>query len=501
MATAKLLQKPQILEIIGSTIRVGNPDISGYTRTYLAAQILASGTAMSVHDNNRFADDDWFIVGEVGDSETEENDVNGAVTRGKSITVTNTLKFDHELDAPVTRIFERGIKIYGAATDGGAGTLIASIDALTMPLADATMIQWNKKYTEYTLISTDTTYAFYYVKFTDGTTDSSASDYIASTGLTSSSVEYFIQQALRLTNSTINEDVRREDLVKWANDCQSAITQYAYQDPRSMELTQIDWDFEVTEDKTSIALTENENRYSLSSLSTASKYPNSDRSIVTVRIGDRLPLKKITIDEYDDIMAFKRRTDVATEATAGQTTLTVDSNVEFDASGSLYVGGDLITYTAKSGTTGFTGIPASGAGSITETHAVDSPVWQNIAPGLPKRYVIFEGNIYLDQPVDEDYENYILKVRYYKNLGDLTEASDTTSVNFTNVFQWYLASMIENRKGNIDKAELYMKKFDGMVLDNALKSAVPTQDEQTYFQYDDYLDPYSKNLDYPNRIF
>ena len=173
MVTAKVLQNPVILGIKGSTLRIAHPDIEKYVRTYTANTIAAAGTALTVLDNDGFADNDWFIIGNPGDEKTEEEDVNGSVTRGTSLTITNTNKFAHEIDAPVTRIQERGITIYGAATDGGSGTIIESIDAITASanqLADAQMIQWSKPYTEYTLISTDTSYAFYYVVFTDGTT-------------------------------------------------------------------------------------------------------------------------------------------------------------------------------------------------------------------------------------------------------------------------------------------------------------------------------------------
>lgn len=495
MTTIKTLQKPQIIEITGATIRIAHPDISGNIVTQLASPILASGTAMSVYDNHRFADDDWFIVGDLGDAETEECDVNGAVTRGKSITVTNTLKFDHEVNAPVTKIFERGIKIYGAATDGGAGTLIASVDAIvagTNQLADSVMIQWNRPYTEYSLISTDTTYAYYFVKFTDGTTDSSASDYVLAAGLNTSSVEYFIQQALRLTDTTINDDVLKSDLLKWANDCQTAITQFTYQDPVTREFMGVDWDFEITEDVTTLATTENENVYSISSLNF--KYPNSDKSVITARLGDKKPLKKISIDDLDDIMEGVRRTELSVASSVGGTTLTVDSNVEFNDSGTLYLGADVLTYTGKSGTTGFTGIPASGTGSITAISAIDAPVWQNMSPGEPLRWVIFNGDLILDRAIHSDLAGYIIKLRFYKKLTALTEASDVTEVNFTNVFQYYIASMIERRRGDIAKADDYMKEFKTMVLHNAIRNSSAVGDEMQYYTYDNFLDDYQRDF-------
>lgn len=479
MATSKVLQKPQIISIVGSTIKIAHPDISKNPRTSLGAPILAAGTAMTVLDNNRFSDDDWFIAGETGNQETEEDDVNGAVTRGTSLTVTNTLKFDHEINCPITKIYERGIKIYGAATDGGAGTLIASVDAITTPIADAVMIQWNRQFTEYTLISTDTTYAFYYVQFTDGTTSSSASDYVASTGLASNSAISIINQALDLTNTELDDqNITLPQCVKWLNDAQTAVTQFMYQDSRTGLYKHKDWDFEITEG--SITVSENENEFSLSSL--GMKY-NNDQAIISVRLGKMGKLDKITAQEMDDNYDDKARTELSVQATAGQTTLTVDSNIQFSDSGSLFVGEDELTYTGKSGTTGFTGIPASGTGSITATHAVDSPVWQGVEPGLPEEFSVFDGVLTTSLPIHSDYDSYPLDVKYFKALTAITEASDTTEITFTNILQLYVASKIEQRKGNTEQSTLYLQQFEKGMLNNAIGDQIPTMDTEEYYKF------------------
>lgn len=471
MATAKSLQKPKIIEIIGSTIRVAHPDISGNARTTLASPILASGIAMSVLDNHDFADNDWFIVGEVGDNETEENDVNGAVTRGKSLTVTNTLKFDHELDAPVTKIYERQVRIYGAATDGGSLTLIATLD-----------IQWDKKHTEYTLVTTDTAYAYYAVKFYDKTTESSASDYVASTGLTASTVEEMIQRALRLSNSELTEKITREICVKWANECQEEITQFTYDDVRTGRTQQMNWDFEIDYDE-SITLTQNENKYDISGL--GMKFPNTSQGMISLRLGDSDPLRKITIRDLDEALQNRPRTELSVQALAGDTTLTVDSNAEFADSGNVQIGSDTITYTGKSGLTGFTGVPASGSGAITTTHAVDAAVWQNIGQSLPEKYVIHKGYLYLDRPVYEDDVGIAVKIRFFKALTALAEASDTTEVTFTNVFPIFIASRIQNLKGNDEKSEKLMAQFEKILLKNAHQNDIPHADPYEYYRYQD----------------
>lgn len=495
MSTSKSLQKPALVEIIGSTIRVKHPDISNNIRTALASQIAAAGTAMTVYDNNGFADDDWLVVGRVGDSETESTDVNGVVTRGQSVTVTNYLSFDHELDAPVTKIYERGIKIYGAATDGGAGTLIASIDAIAgsgRQLADSVMIQWNRPYTEWTLITTDTAYAYYYAKFTDGTTDSDASDYVASTGLPSSSVAYFIEQALDITNAKIDERVTYRRMIKWADDCQTEITQFMYVDPRTGKMVMKDWPFEETVSSGAITMTENKNRYDLSSLNM--KYDN--RGVITMQIGTLRQFMKTDIDDMTIRLQDKPYTEVATQASAGDTTLVVDSVTEFSdpggtSSATLYVNGQTITYTGVSGTTTFTGIPASGTGSITATIAIDSGVWQNQTAGFPEYYTIYGNTLILDRPIISDYASYPLNIRFYKKLTALTELSDTTEVTFTNAFQYYLASKIEERRQNLEKATAYYQRFKDIVLSNATHQKSALKQYQNYYKH---VDPSIANI-------
>ena len=64
-----------------------------------------------------------------------------------------------------------------------------------------------------------------------------------------------------VTNSRIGNKITREDCIKWANDAQSAVTQYTFQDPQSGELRQVDWDFEIARDITSLSITQNENEY------------------------------------------------------------------------------------------------------------------------------------------------------------------------------------------------------------------------------------------------
>jgi len=476
MSTAKVLQIPTIIDIVGSTIRIAHPDISGYTRTSMTAPLTAGGTTLTVRDNNNYEDDDWFILGEVGDAKTEECDVNGAVTRGTSLTITNTTKFSHEIDTPVTRIFERKIKIYGASTDGGSGTLIASIDAIT---GDAFEIQWDRPYSEWTLISTDTTYSYYYAVFFDGTTSSSASDYVPSTGLAYNTAKKLIESALKHVKADVDGDLITWDwLLDKVNDWQDAVTSYVDESgiPK-------DWTFEIYEDTSSIAISENENEYALSSLTYDMKYPDSFQGIIQVKIGAD-ELDYIDHDEMEEELDGLVRATVATAASAGDTSLVLSDTYEFPESGSAYVGEDLITFTGNTeASSTLTGIPASGTGAITDTRAVGTVVWYGVTPATPDKYTVFNGEIILNKPCESNIANRKIKFKYFKALSRLTALSNVTDITYTRTAKLYIGSEIEHRKGNSEDAETLMDRFYEELEKDAARDMTQVTEAEDYYTF------------------
>lgn len=481
MSTAKVLQKPQIISIDGSTIRIAHPKIGHYARTQLRAASTAADTAFSFYDNNGFADNDWLIIGEIGRAKTEEVDVNGAVTRGSDITLTNTTKFDHEIDDPVNRIQERAITIYGAATDGGAGTIIESVDAIASPIANGVQIQWDKPYTEYTLISSDTSYAFYYVVFTDGTTTSSASDYVASTGLGANTVYELIRKALSRTNTELDAEANGkltfDYLIKATDDAQSAITQYT--DDQGIPKN---WPFEIFTDKTSLSVVQGQVQYALSSLSSTIKYPDSNQAIASLKFAT-VPLDYVDPSRYDDLMENRKHTQIASTAAVGATTITLDDTNELADSGTIRFRDNTVTYTSKNDSTGvLSGIPASGTGSITTQGEVDDDVWQGIGFGAPEVYTIIDGNIELEIPPHSDHDGKKLKFRGYKQLTALTELTDTTDVTFYNIMVDFICAYIEYAKENRSKGNEYMKDFNKNLAQNAKNSVGEMEDTGTYYE-------------------
>lgn len=477
MPTSKVLQTPTIISIDGSSLRIAHPDISRYTRTVLNTPLTAAGVTLGVADNNNFADDDWFVLGEVGDSKTEECDVNGAVTRGASLTITNSTKFNHEIHTPVTKIQERKIKIYGAATDGGAGTLITSIDALS---GDAFSIQWNRAFSEYTLISTDTAYAYYFVKFTDGTTDSPASDYVLAGGLPYNSAMAVIQGGLEDAKATIDGVlITNQYLLEAINDGQYEV--FRFVDPDGIPK---DWSFEIAEDVTSLTVDENVEKYSLASLSPDMKYPNSHQGIVSVKVGK----KKIVYADLDEIEQGYEdvaRTEVATQASVGATSIVLDDVSEFTDSGYFKApGGQTVRYTGRTvGSNTLTGIPASGTGSITAIIPVDSVIWQGANPGVPDKYTIFNGNILFNCPVGSTIDGQKIKFRYYADRGRMSSLSDSLTVTPVHYLKHYIAARVETRKKNTAEADRHMALFLRGLTQEAAKDRSLVEEQLEYYGF------------------
>jgi hypothetical protein len=156
-----------------------------------------------------------------------------------------------------------------------------------------------------------------------------------------------------------------------------------------------------------------------------------------------------------------------------------------------------LTYTAKTSTT-FTGIPASGSGSITTLIADDSPVWQGLSYGLPASYVIFNGNLLLNIPPSSTYAGNTLKIRYFKALTSIVSVSDGTEVPFTGALVQFFASMVFYRLGQPDMGKLWMNDFTKAVISNALADYIPQLDEWTYYNYADEVYGEQSNSYYDN---
>ena len=463
------LQVPEVAGVLGSTIRFAHPDISYYSKTTVKTPTTVGGASIAVNDNVNLANGDYILLGSIGNEKTEEININGAVTRGTALTIGNTTKFAHELSAQVTRILERQIQIYGSNnSDGSSPTLIATVS-----------IDWTHPFfTEYT--NTGTQYGYYFGKFYDGTTSSTAGTVVASTGLASNSVMKIIEEALYETGAEIGrkEQIGLQYLIEAVNNAQFQILQYV----NKMNRVKKGWSFEVVLDDT-LQASEYENKYALTGLGVTPKFPDTKQAIVNIRIGSLAPLKFRPIDQFDKGMYGVFRTEVnQTGGVAiGDTSMVLKDVSQLPTSGTLRIGSNTVTYTAKTESTNtISGIPASGTGSVTATITNGASVWQGSQAGLPDYYTIFDGSLFFNRPFSSAYSGWPINIRLYKKLSALTKITDLVEVSFFHIMHLWVSHKICLRLKDLERAGAFKNLFDDELLTNADAEKTHVPDSYTY---------------------
>lgn len=134
-------------------------------KTSLTVSAAAADTTITVAavDTNSWADNDYFIIGEIGSPTTEIMQVNGAVTDGTSLTIDRSgasggLRFAHSAGEPIYHIDFNQVEFSHNTSDTVTGTTILT----------TIEIQPDDQYTRYEDVANTTGYGF--VRFYNATT-------------------------------------------------------------------------------------------------------------------------------------------------------------------------------------------------------------------------------------------------------------------------------------------------------------------------------------------
>lgn len=427
------LQTPQILEVKDNIIRIKHPDLSANLSTSLGADSAAAAVALTVLDNEGWVDNDFFLVESPGTATATIEQVTTVGNRGASFGVVGAMTFAHSIDAPIAKLKERQIRIMGADTLAGAQTQVVAATDITFS---------NAEYTEY--FNTGPTFNFYFAEFYDGTNYSTQSDGIAaktSSGYKNKVVQ-IIDRALRRRNvkesSKINYDLLLEDF----NDAQDIITETK------------DWDFELASISSDM-LVEHQQKYTPP---TDLKYQESDRSLISLSIGNGSPLTYYDWNEFlkEKISGTKFST-INGAVTAGATSITLDNSANFDDTGSIYVVGQsaAIAYTDNT-----SNVLTVAADQVTATLADGVEVWQGVSESLPDSYTLYNEELYVYPLPSSDHTGKSIDYKYYKALTRAEDINDTTEITPTSLIIDYLEACIEKYKENDSLSMRLMQNFN-----------------------------------------
>ena len=175
-------------------------------------------------------------------------------------------------------------------------------------------------------------------------------------------------------------------------------------------------------------------------------------------------LKRLNYNEYISKEFANQEDEIQSTTLNGShtnsvTILTLVSSTGFAASGSVYVGSELISYTAISGNT-LTGCTRGAEGTTAAAYASGVVVTQFDSGGVPQYIVRTLDNNYLLYPYPD--KEYTLFYDFFTFPDDLTAHGDTTSIpdRFKPVITDGASAFIYQYRGEMQQYQINFERFE-----------------------------------------
>lgn len=340
--------------------------VQNQPKTILTAALAASGTTLTVGSTGGFTNNDYLVLGKIGEEKTEVVKIGATVSAGTSITI-GACSYAHDIDTPVTKIdYNQVVFYHGTTTTASDSSALAATQAI-----DPTEI-----YTYYEDTTYTTGYAF--IRFYNSTSGnysvySDAISYAEKTGYTPRMLRSIRNQIRRKIGQTdeLNSDYTNEEIDEEINIAQREVShdrmwsfcekiksfssvknKYTYDldsscfvvfdamfDTQPLVVTDrhrmniLRWDTDITQDPTHICMWGRK----------AIVYPYPDSNADTTTLGAAI-----------------------TDTTS--TTITVADTSDFQSQGRIIIDSEVISYTGKTSTT-FTGCTRGEEDTTAATHS------------------------------------------------------------------------------------------------------------------------------------
>lgn len=406
--------------------------------TYVTSQATSGVGTLTVKSIANFAVNQVLLIGDLGGAGSEIIKTHATTApTGTTITLASNLVFTHPIYTKIQVLAYDQVEFSKAATITGVKTVMATSNINAASLE-----------TIYQDSTATSGYYFYRFKNSISTTYSDYSDPIPFDGFDFDTVETAIRYALKRNKlSSYTEMIDFPFCIEEINNC------LRYISGKLKRWSKLQ-NFDYVLGQTSRGINE-------FTLPTDIWETENNKSILNVRIGKNYNLKWLSKEDWDIYMYGVKKTQVRTEATAGATTLEIDNSYDFLDTGSVtvFLDGDLheITYTGvtRSATAGvLTGIPATGTGSITETIAVGTNVWQGQREGFPAYYTVFGGKLYVWYLPDATSENLNVYMDYYTAPDTVDSEGDKLDAFRYEAVKYWLTASIRDQIKNDGRKDL-----------------------------------------------
>ena len=395
--------------------------------TTLTADVAAASGTITVANIDKFTVSDVLLIGELGDENSEIILVHASTSpSGTTITLASNTVRAHSTGDKVYRLDYNQVELSHATTSTGSKTLLTTTlgsGLVALEADDEPLIYDEAQFTS----------GFYFARFYHSVdaTNSEYSDAVPFDGWASNQVGYLIDAALKRNQAELSDEITPYFCYDTINECLDLF-----------QGKQLRWEehavFNYVLGQTSRGV------YSFS-LPSDIYDSNSNKSIISVRVGDGQPIRYLDPIEFEEEIGGLITTQVTTQASAGATTLEIDNSYDFADSGSVnvYVSGTKynITYTGvtRSATAGvLTGVPSSGTGSITVTIPVDTNVFQGESEGEPTWFTIRNGNLEISPMADASNDNENVYIDYWTVATQVDSDGDEIDVQRYQMVKHYL---------------------------------------------------------------
>lgn len=436
--------------------------------SYLTADIASGVGTITIRNISAFAVNLILLLEELGDENAEIVKTHASsAPSGSTVTLAANTVRAHTTGCKVRVIAYDQLELKHSVTETGSKTALTTTlgSGLVAIQADTVIQTWEE---------TEFTTGYYFARYKDsiGGIFTGYTDAVVFGGWLANSVGYMIEQALYRCGITLGDKVTRKFCYDdGINECLRLVKGKLKRWPKHSIFNYLLG--QVTYGTNEVALP-------------SDIYDNTSvRSIMGVRIGTGEHLSYEDPEAFEDRFDGVSKTAVRTQASAAGTSLAVDNSYDFDDSGTLhvFVAGVRydVTYTAVTrdtetgATAAFTGIPASGTGSITVTIPVDSVVLQGEVDGDPVVYTVRNGNIAFAPYADSSHLNQNIYLDYNTVATEVNSDGDLLDTERWDMVLDYLTWKIRSKSrddGDLDLKDPYYTLFRERMND-AIRTSLP----------------------------
>ena len=343
--------------------------------TYLTSSVTAGDTTLTVRavDSNSMSDNDWLIVGEIGTENAEVLQINGSVSDGTSLTIDNAgsggSRYDHAIDEPVYKIDYNQVRFYNNATDTFSGATLLSTSE----------VQPDDEFTRYEDTSNTTGFGFVEFRNSDSSAVSDNSDGTPYTGYGPQSLGRIIKMIRRNLGEPdfkflLDEEIREEVNEKQRDIAHERLWPF-YEDIFSVSTVAYQRDYDIDTDtvdgkphgitvKSDPLVKINAGRFDILKWDTAETGEPTHYNIWN---------NQIRLYPTPSSAAQTTAINDATDITATDTSVTVDSTSGFSPSGRIIIDSEVIGYTSTTSTS-FLGLTRGLESTTAASHLDDAAI-------------------------------------------------------------------------------------------------------------------------------